>query len=106
MCPNPRLVHNDIQGCRNSIFPVLFSLVRQNANEDCLAPTHTKVSFGRVVGSSPGVGWLTDQSIDAPEGSEIEVCRGDHSVRSAEKFFRLHFQLSGWALMAFLYFKD
>ena len=52
----------------------------KNANEDCLAPTHTKVSFGRAVGSSPGVGRLTDQSVDAPEGSEIEVRRADHSA--------------------------
>jgi len=47
----------------------------------------------RAVGSPPGVGRLIDQSGDAAEGSDIEA-------RSAEKNFRLHFQLSGWALVA------
>ena len=59
----------------------------------------------RAVGSSPGVGRLKDQSGDAAEGSEIEVCSADHSARSAGKFFRLIFQLSGWALVALSYFE-
>ena len=42
----------------------------------------------------------------AAEGRQIEVCSGDHSVRSAEKNFRLHFQLSGCALVALSYFED
>ena len=60
----------------------------------------------RGVGSSPGVGQLIDQSGDAAKGSEIEVCSVDHSARSAGKNFRLNFQLSGWALVALLYFED
>ena len=53
----------------------------------------------RAVGSSPGVGRLIDQSGDTAEGIEIEA-------RSAEKIIRLHFQLSGWALVALSYFED
>jgi len=33
-------------------------------------------------------------------------CSADHTARSAEKFFRLHFQLSGWVLVALSYFED
>jgi len=58
----------------------------------------------RAVGSSPGVGRLIDQSGDAAKGSEIEACSADHSAR--KKIFRLHFQLSGWALVALSYFED
>ena len=66
------------------------------------------VQQGRAVGSSPVVGRLLDQSGDAAEGSEIEARRivAIIPVRSAEKFIRLHFQLSGWALMALSYFQD
>ena len=60
----------------------------------------------RAVGSSPGVERLIDQSGDAAERSEIEARSGDQSARSAEKFFRLHFQLSGWALVALSYSED
>ena len=60
----------------------------------------------RAVGSFPGVGQLTDQSGDAAEGREIEVHSADHSAQSAEKKFHLHFQLSGWALVALLYFEN
>ena len=56
-------------------------------------------SYDRAVGSSPGVGRLIDQSGDTAEGIEIEA-------RSAEKIIRLHFQLSGWALVALSYFED
>ena len=37
---------------------------------------------------------------DAAGGSEKEARSADQSARSAEKNFRLHFQLSGWALVA------
>jgi len=47
-----------------------------------------------------------DQSDDAAEGSEIEVCSAHHSARSAGKKCRLYFQLSGWALVALSYFED
>ena len=60
----------------------------------------------RAVESSPRVGRLMDQSGDAAKGSKIEVCSADHSAQSAEKNFRLHFQLSGWAFMALSYFED
>ena len=43
---------------------------------------------------------------DAAEGSDIEVRSADHSARSAEKKFRLHFQLSGWVLVVLSYFED
>ena len=59
-----------------------------------------------VCTSSPGVGRVIDQSGDAAEGSEIEVRSADHSALSAEKIFRLHFQLLGWALVALSYFED
>ena len=49
---------------------------------------------------------MIDQSGDAAEGSEIEVRSADHSALSAEKIFRLHFQLLGWALVALSYFED
>jgi len=49
---------------------------------------------------------VIDQSGDAAEGSEIEVRSSDHSALSAEKNFRLHFQLLGWALVALSYFED
>ena len=55
--------------------------------------------YARTVGSSPGVGWLIDQSGDTGEGSNIEA-------PSVERNFRLHFQLSGWAFMALSYFED
>ena len=58
----------------------------------------------RAVGSSPGVGRLTDQNGEAVEGSEIEVRSADHTARSGENFFCLHFQLSGWVLVALSYF--
>ena len=60
----------------------------------------------RAVGSSPGVGQLIDQSGDAGEGSEMEACSADHSTWSVGKFFRLHFQFSGWALVTLLNFED
>jgi len=59
----------------------------------------------RAVGSSPGVGRLIDQSSHAAEGSEIEARCANHSARSAEIFFRLHFPLSGRALVALSYFE-
>ena len=63
-------------------------------------------SILRAVGSSPGVGRLIDQSVDAPEGSEVEA-RCAIILREARKnFFHLHFQLSGWALVALSYFED
>ena len=52
------------------------------------------------------MGRLIDQSVDAPEGSEVEA-RCAIILREARKnFFHLHFQLSGWALVALSYFED
>ena len=65
--------------------------------------THTGT---RAIGSSPGVGQLIDQRGDTAKGSEIEVGSADHSAWSAGKKFRLHFQLSGWGLMALSYFEE
>ena len=53
-----------------------------------------------------GTAVLLDQSGDAAKGSSIEGHRDDNSARSAEKVFCLHFQLSGWALVALSYFED
>ena len=50
------------------------------------------------------MGRLTDQNGEAVEGSEIEVRSADHTARSGENFFCLHFQLSGWVLVALSYF--
>ena len=59
-----------------------------------------------AVESSPGMGRLLDKSGDTAKGRDIEVCSGVHSARSVKKNFHLHFQLSGWALVALSYFKD
>jgi len=73
--------------------------------------THS-LSWGRLVlcravGSFLAVGRLIDESGDAAEGREIEARSADNSARSAGKnFFRIHFQLSGWALVALSYFED
>ena len=53
-----------------------------------------------------GAAALLDQSGDAGKGSDIETCKDGNFARSAEKKIRLHFQLSGWALMALSYFED
>ena len=52
------------------------------------------------------MGQLIDQSGDAAEGNEIEARSTDYTAQSAENFFRLHFRLSGWALVALSYFED
>ena len=52
-----------------------------------------------------GAAALLDQSCDAVD-IDIEVCKDDNSAQSTGKFFRLHFQLSGWALVALSYFED
>ena len=51
-------------------------------------------------------GGCLSQRGDAAEGSNLEVRSADYSAQSAEKNFRLHFQLSGWALVALSYSKD
>ena len=38
--------------------------------------------------------------------TKAEARSADHSARSVEKNFRLHFQLSGWALVVLSYFED
>ena len=53
-----------------------------------------------------GLGQLIDQSVDVAEVRQIEARSADHSAQSTEKFFRLHFQLSGCALVALPYFED
>ena len=54
----------------------------------------------------PRVGRLIDQSVDAPEGSEVEARCAIIPREARKNFFRLHFQLSGWALVALSYFED
>jgi len=44
--------------------------------------------------------------VDAQEGIEIEARSADHLRKVRKKIFRLHFQLSGWALVTISYFED
>jgi len=53
-----------------------------------------------------GAATLLDQSDNAAKGSVLEVSEENNSAQSAEKIFCLNFQFSGWALVAFSYFKD
>ena len=50
-----------------------------------------------------GAAALLDQSGDAAKGCDIEGCKDNNSAQSAAKKFCLHFQLSGWALVALSY---
>ena len=54
-----------------------------------------------------GDNWKSNaHALRCAEGSEIETRSADHSVRKAETFFRLHFRLLGWPLVALSYFED
>ena len=70
------------------------------------APLRSMYIQGRRKLPKGGTAVLLDQSGDAAKGSSIEGHRDDNSARSAEKVFCLHFQLSGWALVALSYFVD
>ena len=64
----------------------------------------TSIEQGRRKLPKGGTAVLLDQSNDAAKGSDIEARKDDNSAQSAEKFFRLPFQLSGWAFVALSYF--